>query len=81
MQNYTLNFFILDSTGNEASVMDHDAYDFDGCSAEVKSVITQVLQEKKTGAPQQYDPLSMLPLPEIPGNILIQLILSFVLFC
>ena len=52
--------------------MDHDAYDLGGCSAEVK--------EKETGASQQYDPLTIPPLPGIPSNILIQF-LAFVLFC
>ena len=44
--------FVLDSTESEASVMDQAAYELDGCSAEVKSVITQVLEEKETGASQ-----------------------------
>ena len=57
--------FILDSTDNEASLMDH-VYDLDGCSAEVKSAIMQVLDGKKTGA-FQYNPLTMLSLPQILG--------------
>ena len=77
MQNYTFIFLFLDSTESEASVT--DAYDLDGSSAGVKSVITEVLEEKKTRASQQYDPLTMPSLPGIPGNILIQF-LAFVLF-
>ena len=70
-------YFFLDLTESEASVMEQDGYDLDGCLAEVKSVITEVLEESKTGASQQYDPLTMLSLPGIPGNILIQ----FLAFC
>ena len=49
MQNYTFIFLFLDSTESEASVT--DAYDLDGSLAGVKSVITEVLEEKKTGHP------------------------------
>ena len=58
MQNYTFIFFVLDLTESEASVMEQDAYDLDSCLAEVMSVVTEVLEEKKTGASQQYDPLN-----------------------
>ena len=74
MQNYTFTFLFLDLTESEASVT--DAYELDGSSAGVKLVITE---EEKTGASQQYNPLTMLSLPGIPGNILIQF-LAFVLF-
>ena len=77
MQDYTFIFLFLDSTESEASVT--DAYDLDSSSAGVKSVITEVLEEKKTRASQQYDPLTMPSLPGIPGNILIQF-LAFALF-
>ena len=73
MQNYTFIFLFLDSNESEASVT--DAYELDGSSAGVKSVVT----EEKTGASQQYDPLTMPSLLGIPGNILIQF-LAFVLF-
>ena len=73
MQNYTFIFLFLDLTESEASVT--DAYDLDSSLAGVKSVITE---EEKTGASQQYDPLTTLSLPRIPGNILIQF-LAFVL--
>ena len=75
MQNYTFIFLFLDSTESEASVT--DAYDLDGSSAGVKSVVNE---EEKTGASQQYDPLTTPSLPGIPGNILFQF-LAFVLFC
>ena len=70
----TLIFLFLDSTESEASVTDE--YALDSSSAGVKSVITE---EEKTGASQQYDPLTMPSLPGMPGNILIQF-LAFVLF-
>ena len=63
----------LDSTESEASVT--DAYEMDGSSVGVKSVVTE---EEKTRASQQYDPLTMPSLPGIPGNILIHF-LAFVL--
>ena len=73
MQNYTFIFLFLDSTESEASVT--DAYEMDGSSVGVKSVVTE---EEKTGASQQYDPLTTPSLPGIPGNILIHF-LAFVL--
>ena len=76
MQNYTFIFLFLDSTESEASVT--DVYDLDGSLAGVKSVSTEDMEEE-TGTSQQYDPLTMLSLPGIPGNILIQF-LAFVLF-
>ena len=72
MQNYTFIFLFLDSTESEASVI--DAYDLDGSLAGVKSVITE---EEKTGASQQYNPLTTPSLPGIPGNILIQFLAFF----
>ena len=75
MQNYTFIFIFLDLTESEASVT--DAYDLDSSSAGVKSVVNE---EEKTGASQQYNPLTTLSLPGIPGNILFQF-LAFVLFC
>ena len=51
--------------------MNHDTFNLDGYSAEVKLASTQVLEGKKTRA-SQYDPVTMPSLPEIPGNILIQ---------
>ena len=71
MQNYTFIFLFLDSAESEASVT--DAYDLDDSSAGVD------MEEEKTRAFQQYDPLTMPSLTGIPGNILIQF-LAFVLF-
>ena len=53
MQNYKFIFLFLDLTESEASVT--DVYELDGSSAGVKSVITE---EEKTGASQQYNPLT-----------------------
>ena len=50
MQNYKFIFLFLDLTESEASVT--DAYELDGSSVGVKSVVTE---EEKTGASQQYD--------------------------
>ena len=41
MQDYTFKYFFLDLSESAASVMEHD---LDDCSAEVKLVITQVLE-------------------------------------